>query len=328
MTLIGIDVSKGKLDVAWLRDRETMKVKTRVFSNNKAGIESLLAWLLKQTQASIEEMKIMIEATGIYHEALAYAAFEAGAKVYVTNPAQAKSFASSLGRRSKTDRKDSVMLALFLASRYHHAWQPEPAEIRYLRALLSRLEALDKDSRREQNRLEKAQIQNAAEEVLASIHTVLATLQGERKRLAKEINNHIDRHASLKQDRSLLETIPGIGPVLSVELLAMLRSRDFTSAGQSAAFAGLVPVTHRSGSSVDKPPHLSKTGASRLRAKLYMGAITAIRLNAMIKPQYTRLRSRGKSKMSALGAAMRKLVQIAFGVLKHQTRYNPQVAMK
>lgn len=324
MALIGIDVSKPKLDVTWLRDPETLKIKTRTFRNDREGIQSVLAWLLEQTQAPVADLQIMMEATGIYHEALAYAAYDAGAQVYVANPAQAKDFASSLGRRSKTDRKDSVVLARFLASRRHHVWQPEPEEIRQLRALLGRLEALEKDIRREHNRYEKAAIQGAAHNVLVSIDTVLTALTQERDRLAREIDDHIERNDHLNKDRKLLQSIPGIGRVLSVELLAMLRSRSFTSAGQSAAFVGLVPIMHRSGQSVEKRPRLSKTGASRLRAKLYMGSVAALRCNAMIQQQYARLRARGKSNMSALGAAMRKLVQIAFGVLKHQTSYRPQ----
>lgn len=326
MAHIGIDVSKAKLDVAWLRDSTTLKVKTRVFSNNQKGIKALIAWLLKHTNESIEDIQVMMEATGIYHEALAYALYEAGAQVHVANPAHAKDFAKSLGQRSKTDRKDSITLARFLASRSHRRWQPEAPEVRHLRALLARLNALEKDIRREENRNEKAQFQAVTTTVLSSIQTVLTTLNQERDRLLKEINDHIDGHGDLKQDRQLLQSIPGIGRVLSVELLAMLRSRDFTSAGQCAAFAGLIPIAHESGTSVSKPPRLSKTGAPRLRAKLYMGAVVAIRYNVLIKRQYERLTGRGKSKMAALGAAMRKLVQMAFGVLKHQTSFNPQVA--
>lgn len=326
MAQVGIDVSKNKLDVAWLRDGDGPGVKTRVFANSPSGFKALIAWLIKHTQAPIEDIEIMMEATGIYHEALAYALYDAGAQVYVCNPAHAKNFAKSWGRRSKTDRKDCIMLARFLASRPHKLWRPEPQEVRHLRALLARLEALDKDIQREENRHEKATIQNVTPTVLSSIQTVLAALEQERERLITEINDHIDGHKNLKQDRQLLASIPGIGKVLSVELLAMLRSRDFTNAGQCAAFAGLVPILSDSGESVSKASHLSKTGAARLRARLYMAAIVAKKHNVLIKNQYDRLTSRGKSKMCALGAAMRKLVQIAFGVLKHQTRFNPQVA--
>ncbi|MGQ9426865.1 transposase, partial [Gilvimarinus sp. DZF01] len=220
----------------------------------------------------------------------------------------------------------SVVIARFLADRQHQPWQPEAPEIRHLKAMLVRLHALDTDLQREQNRLEKAEIQNVSARVEESIRGMIQALTEERKRLKREIDDHIDGSPGLKQDRQLLESIPGIGAVLSTELLAMLRSRDFNSAGQSAAFVGLVPIMVQSGTSVDQRPRLSKAGAGRLRSKLYMGAVVAIRRNPLIQQQYERLLARGKAKMSALGAAMRKLVQIAFGVLKHQTAYDPHWA--
>jgi transposase len=114
--------------------------------------------------------------------------------------------------------------------------------------------------------------------------------------------------------------------VVSALMLAVIRSRSFNSASQCAAFLGLVPVQHESGSSVHGPSRLSKAGDAPVRAKRYMAAVVAIQHNPDIKRQYERLLKKGKSKMSALGAAMRKLVHICFGVLKHQTAYQARIA--
>ena len=108
-------------------------------------------------------------------------------------------------------------------------------------------------------------------------------------------------------------------------MVALIRSRDFVSAKECSAFVGLNPIMHESGTSVRARPHLSKMGNAKIRAKLYMAAVVAIQHNPDIKRQYEHLLKNGKSKMSALGAAMRKLVQICFGVIKHQTPYQPQV---
>lgn len=321
---IGIDVSKHKLDVCWLRDPATLKVKTRVFKNGSGSFKELIQWLQTQTRERPEAVQVMMEATGVYHEALAYALHKAGFEVYVANPHRVSEFGKSLGRRSKTDKRDSIVLARFLHSRLHRRWQPEPEEVRHLRALLSRLNALDKDIQREHNRQEKAHIQQVSDQVQASIETVIQALKQERARLEKQVDDHFDHHPGLKSDRDLLRSIPGIGRVLSAELTAMLRSRCFDHAGQPAAFVGLVPVMRESGSSVRGHPSLSKAGAARLRAKIYMGATVAIQHNGRIKAHYERLLARGKTKMSALGAAMRKLVQMAYGVLKHQQAYVPQ----
>ncbi len=108
------------------------------------------------------------------------------------------------------------------------------------------------------------------------------------------INAHIDQYPGLKQDRALLESIPGVGPVISQQMVALLRGRRFVTALQCAAFLGLVPVHHESGSSVRGRSRLSKAGNVQLRAKLYMAAITATCHNPGIKHQYERLLRQGK----------------------------------
>jgi transposase len=324
MVIIGIDVSKAKLDCLWLRDPAGLKVKSKVFANSPCGYQALLAWAVKQTGEPVDEWLCVMEATGIYHEGLAYALHEAGVRVSVVNPAQLRDYAKSLGSRSKTDARDALVIARFGATQQPRLWEPEPPEVRRLKALLARLDAVKQDIQRELNRLEKAQITAISVEVVTSIETVHRQLNEERVRLETLIDEHIDQHPGLKQDRILLESIPGVGPVISQQMVALLRSRAFTSASQCAAFLGLVPVQHESGSSVRGRPHLSKAGNAPLRAKLYMAAIVASRHNPDIRRQYERLLRHGKTKIAALGAAMRKLVQICFGVWKHQTAYLPQ----
>src|SRR5690554_2938564 len=187
-TTFGIDVSKDKLDICWLRDRQTMKIKTKVFPNKENGFAALIQWTRDNSEAKPEDIQVMMEATGIYHEALAYALYEAGFQVFVANPQHVHSFIKSFGKRSKNDHKDSVMLARFLAEREHQPWQPEPSEIRYLKAMLARLHALDTDIQREHNRLEKAEIQKASARVEASIHSMICALEEERNRLKREID--------------------------------------------------------------------------------------------------------------------------------------------
>ncbi|MEN8133613.1 MAG: IS110 family transposase [Pseudomonadota bacterium] len=304
---------------------DTPGVVGRLFSNTPSGYQALLVWMEKHTGESTGELHCVVEVTGIYHEGLAYALHEAGAWVSVVNPAQMRDYAKSLGTRTKTDKKDALVIARFGATQQPRQWQPEPPEIRQLKALIARLEAVKQDTQRELNRLEKAQVTQASAEVLTSIETVHQQLDTERVLLETLINEHIDQHPGLKQDRALLESIPGVGPVISQHMVALLRSRSFDAASQCAAFLGLVPVQHESGSSLRGRSRLSKAGNAQLHAKLYMAAIVAKRHNPDIKIQYERLLRHGKPRMSALCAATRKLVHICFGVLKHQTPYLPQV---
>ena len=244
----------------------------------------------------------------------------------MVNPAQIKFFSQSIGVKVKNDRKDASVIALFGLRNNPPPWKPEPTEYRELRALLNRLNALETDIRREKNRLEKVISSHSSESVTASLERTIDFLEKEKKALQDQIREHIGNHPNLKKDRSLLQSVPGVGPVVSAWMTLLLQNgKRFDSAPKAASYIGLTPTEHRSGSSVMKRPRLSKAGPPVFRAKLYMAAVVAIRHNPDVKDLYERLLKRGKTKMSALGAAMRKLVHICFGVIRHQSKYQAQV---
>jgi transposase len=323
MNVIGIDISKAKLDCAQLDENNKLKVK--VFPNSPVGWAGLVEWSLKNTGLSTGDLHFVMEATGVYHEHLAAYLYGQAAKVSVANPAQVKFYAQSLGVRSKNDKKDSVVLVRYGLNEKPKLWQPEAPEIRDLKAFLARLDSLEKDLQRERNRQEKAETSQAPQAVLSSLIQIIAALDVERRQLEKLIEEHINNHKQLKGNKALLESIPGVGKVIATRMLRVIGSRHFASARQCSAYLGLAPVQHESGSSVKGRTRLSKAGNPVIRSKLYMAAVVATAYNPDIKAQYERLTNKGKSKMSALGAAMRKLVQICFGVIKHQQPYQPQV---
>lgn len=326
MFYLGIDVSKAKLHCCLLLG-DAGKCKSKGVDNSLAGITTLLAWTAKQG-ATPEHLHAVMEATGVYHESTAQTLFDAGVRVSIVNPAQAKDFARGLAVRTKTDGVDGFVLARFGALLKPRAWQPPPPEVRELQALLARREALAQDLRRERNRREKALATVTPERILTSLANTLAFLTGELAQLQQDIDDHIDRHPRLKHNLALLTSIPAVGPQVGSHLLAILHSHAFQSAEQLAAYLGLIPVERQSGTSVLGRARLSKAGPARMRAVLYMAAVVAIRYNPHVKALYERLLARGKSKMSALGAAMRKLVHLCFGVLKHQQPYQPNWTQK
>ncbi len=323
MHVIGVDVSKEKLDFCYLINQQSHKGKFGRFQNSKGGHKNFIQWIKKHLGDEPSMVHLIMEATGIYHQPFAQALFDQGFKVSVVNPARPKKFAEGLGHLHKTDRKDSFVLALFGSRMQPALWQPEPAEVRALKALLSRLEALDADDRRERNRLEKASFDASNPRVIESLNVMIEHIQAEKERLKKDIDDHINQYPQLKKDRRLLQSIPGVGEVVSRLMLSVLHSRQFSKAGQVAAFLGVVPKIQESGMWKGRS-RLSKTGPAKIRAKLYMAAVICKQYNPDIRRQYERLLANGKSKMQALGAAMRKLVQMCFGVLKHQSQYQPQ----
>lgn len=326
MFFIGIDVSKAKLDCSLLLDVASSKRRAKSVTNSKTGIADLLAWCTKQ-QVIIHELHAIMEGTGVYHEQAALVLSDAGVTVSIVNPAQVKDFGRSLGVRTKTDGVDSLVLARYGALLNPRVWTPPSQEARTLQALLARREAIAKDLQREQNRLEKADATDTPALIRQSLVESIAFLEKQLTKLQQEIDDHINKHPDLKADRDLLTSIPAVGPQVGNHMLAVMHNHDFQSAEQLAAYLGLVPIERQSGTSVLGRPRLSKAGPARIRAVLYMAAIVGTQHNPHIKALYQRLQERGKTKMSALGAAMRKLVHLCFGVLKTRQPYQPNYAI-
>jgi transposase len=317
LSILGIDISKLKFDVALLRDNG--KFKHRVFPNTPAGFLQLSAWLEKQ---KVERVHACLEATGTYSEAAATYLSDAGHMVSIINPAAIKAYGQSRLSRTKTDKADASLIAQFCQERRPTQWQPLPVEIRLLQALVRRLDALLEMRQMEANRLE---VTADAVVVTKSLVGHLAFLDDEIARTEQSIRSHIGAHPGLREQRDLLLSIPGIGDTTAAKLLGEIMDvKLYESARQLAAFAGLVPRLHESGSSVRRKARLSKTGAPRLRKALYFPAIVAMRHNPPIRVMSERLKERGKCPMQIIGAAMRKLVHLAYGVLKSGKPFDPE----
>lgn len=324
----GIDVSKDKLDLCWLRNISAKKPKNKVFENSFKSIDHLSTWIKKVTKLYPKDICITLESTGVYHESLIYFLHNEGFNIFLANPGKAKKYADSIGLKHKTDKLDSYMLAKFGYDQKDilKLWKPDPVEIRELKALLSRLGALEKDRQREKNRLEASEFNNVSGRVIQSLKDIIKTLENEISNLNKDIDDHIDKYPHLKEKNKLLKSIVGVGDVIAREMTYILSAKHFKNAKEVAAYLGLIPKIRESGKQRGKVT-LSKAGSSRIRAKLYMAAVSASTYNKDINAQKQRLLANGKTKMQALGAAMRKLVQICFGVVKNGTEYKPQVVV-
>lgn len=323
MFYLGIDVAKSKLDCYLLLAETSGKGKAKVVPNSADGLADLLAWLTKN-HVHYDQLHAVMEATGVYHELAAYRLHEAGIAVSIANPAQVKYFGKSLAVRTKTDGVDSLVLARYAATLKPELWIPPTAQARALQGLLARREAIEQDLLREKNRQEKALSTQTSPLIHQSLVASIAFLSAQKAQLQQQINDHIDHDSALKNDFDLLQSIPSIGPQSGANMLAVMHTHHFNSAEQLAAYLGLVPIEKQSGSSVLGRPRLSKNGPARLRGVVYMAAMVGIKHNPHIKALYERLLQKGKSKMSALGAAMRKLVHLCFGVLKTQKKYQAE----
>jgi transposase len=317
--ILGVDVSKDKVDVVLFDGKQAMG--SGLFANTEAGFKKLSKWL---NNKGAGQVWVCLEATGRYGERLAEYFFEAGHQVSMVNPARIKKYAESQLRRNKNDQIDAVVIADFCRTQEPPRWTPPTPQKRDLQEMSRRLEALIEQRTRETNRLKSGQ---DCEVVLESLHDSLTFLDEQISKLERRIREHIDRHPDLKEKFDLLKSITGIGDKTASKLMAELPDVNrFDDVGQVVAYAGLSPQQHTSGSSVHKKSRLTKIGKQTLKTAMYFPALSAIRFNPIVKAMAKRLEGRNKDKMVIVGAAMRKLLQIVYGVLKSGKPFDPNYA--
>lgn len=310
---LGIDISKDSFHVELSVNH---KLRHRRLANRQEGFAELWVWLAKHKAPAVHAC---LEATGPYSEALALFLHEHGVTVSLVNPAQIKAFGQSELLRNKDDRPDAGLIRRFCEKQQPAAWTPAPPHFRELQALTRHLDNLLETRQQQLNRLETA----TTKAVVQSLRKLVRHVEAEIKRTEQQIKDHIDRHPELKQQCQLLESIPGIGKRTATKLLAEIENiSQYRSARQVAAYAGLTPRNNRSGT-IRGQTRLSKTGNARVRKALFLPAMVAKRHNPVVRSFCQRLAQHGKNKMQLVGAAMRKLIHIAFGVLKSGKVFDP-----
>ena len=315
MDVLGIDLAKLTFDVTLLTTSGAQHYHS--FPNTPEGFTQLQAWL---THHGVTQVHACMEATNIYWEALATWLHAQGHIVSVVNPARIKGYAQAIMQRNKTDKLDSAIIAAFCATHHPAAWQPLTEAQRRLRALVRHRDDLLQTHLQQQNRLRDT----TDSLVVASLKVVLETLASQLEAVERAIKEHVQAHAELRDNLALLTTIVGIGTVTAVKLLAEFAEvEQYESAKAAAADVGVTPSHFESGTSVRRRPRMSKMGKVGLRAALYWPAITAMQRCPGCRAYAERLAARGKAKKVVIGAVMRKLVHIIYGVLKHRTPYDP-----
>ena len=317
---VGIDVSKDSLDVVLVNgNRQAHKV----FSNHAVGHQHLENWLAGQRAG---RSHACLEATGQYGEAVAEFLYQRGHAVSVVNPARIKRYGESKLHRNKTDKADAALIAEFCQKENPSLWEPLPAEVKHLRALVRRLADLQTAYQQERNRTLSGE-KDAW--VLEDLQMHLSFLQEHIQAARLAIQQHIEQHPLLSSQQELLVSIPGIGKLTAARLLAEIGDISaFEDAPQLAAYAGLNPKGSRSGTSVHKKTRISKEGRAFLRSILWMSAVVSLKHNPVIMEFCQRLEERRLPKMAIVVAAMRKLLHLVFGVLKNQRPFDPDYGKK
>ncbi|OWK35273.1 IS110 family transposase [Fimbriiglobus ruber] len=316
---VGIDVSKKTLDACLLTPDG--KARDHAFANDPDGHAALVAWV--DGHASGADVHYGMESTGGYEDALATHLHAAARRVSVINPVRVKYAGVVRGRGNKTDKADARLIAGYVRDHRPPAWVPPTPAVRELQALVRRRDDVRALAAQEKTRLDSPLLTPAARK---SVARVIKLLGKEADAMQAAADALIAATPEMAADRVLLASIPGVGDQTASTVLAELPPvAHIPSAQAAAAYAGLAPREHRSGTSVRT--RLSKTGNARLRKALYLPTLTAIRFNPLLKRFYDRLVAAGKAKMQAVGACMRKLVMICYGVLKNRAPFDPAWSM-
>lgn len=306
---VGIDVAKRTIDVAI---RPTGETKT--WENREEELSLLAAHLV-----SLAPSLIVLEATGGYEMNIVSLLASAGLPVVVVNPRQVRDFARACGVLAKTDAIDAAIIA-----RFAEAVRPEVRPLKDEEAL--RLSALVARRRQlvEMLTAEKSRLNAATRWTKQDITRHIAWLETSLNEVDREMKDLITGSPLWREKETILRSVPGVGPVISCTLLAELPELGALTGKEIAALVGVAPFNRDSG--IFRGKRTIWGGRAHVRAVLYMGALTAIRFNPLIKSFYQRLRHAGKKFKVAITACMRKLLVILNSMLKHRTPWREVIA--
>lgn len=314
MDVLGIDISKADFHACLLQGERSS---TRSFPNSIVGYRQLWRWLKNRKAV---EVHACMEATGAYWLGLATDLLKRKVRVSVTNPAQIKSFARAQLRRTKTDKVDARIIADFCRKLSPGPWVPLAPEVLEIRALLSYRDQLIDDRLRARQLTATVTgahifaVQN--EQRIADLGTMI-------KAVDAQLQGLISKTPKLEDAARRLQTIPGVGWLTAAVFIAHLPMDRLRNSRAAAAYAGLTPCFRNSGTSVHGRPRLSKIGNAKLRRGMYMAALAAMRGDSPLALFGKRLKDAGKCGKVATAAVMRKLVTVAYAVLKSGQTYNP-----
>lgn len=307
----GIDVSKSQLDCALLQQNQQFL--SAQFPNAAGGHAALLTWLKQHAKDSL----VVVEATGGYEAAMVAKLATNGLRVAVVNPRQVRDFAKATGVLAKTDAIDARVLAQFGRAIQPQVRAPKAEELAELEAVLTRRRQLVEMITAETHRRSTV----ASRVIAKQIDQHLKWLKKQVDQADTDLGNKIKTSALMQRKLNVLTSVPGVGRVTAVSLIAQLPELGTLNERQLSALVGVCPFNRDSGTLRGRRTIWG--GRARVRAALYMAALVAARHNPLLKAFYQRLLAGGKAKKVALVAVMHKLLLILNAMIKRDQMWEP-----
>lgn len=323
--LIGVDVSKGKVDCALIND-ELDALSEKEVQNTNRKLEAYFKSILKQLIISPEELLVCCENTGIYSNPLKRTCHKLGINLWVEHAVKIKR--ASTDMRGKTDRKDALRIAEY-ACRYRDRavmYQPESQPVTSLQHQVKIRETLTEKRVAIENQLREASSHDKElfKALQAGYKGVLNSIKTAIKKAEAKIRELAEQDEAVNTNRMLLKSIPGIGEQTALQFIIRTNNfKSFSSAKHMACYAGVVPFANESGTIIRRP-RVSKIANRNLKQLLHLAAMAAIRSKGELKDYYSRKVAEGKNKMSVINAIRNKLVHRMFAVIDRQTPYMTQ----
>jgi len=322
---IGIDVAKSTLQVFIPKNEIDIEV-----SNTQDGLKKLYAKLKKRYKESIDNIVFIYESTGSYSTILEHFCQLKQIKCFKVGAYQSSSFSKVIKNRSKTDKLDARMLSQMhiLAKESDIKIPSRDIEVHKIRSLIKYYQSLVKEERRKSNYLEAAQFNLEDSYVIKKVKRKIRQLQKEKIEVIEKIMDIIQTNPLYLEAYNHIISIKGIGQKSAIILLYLFLHYPKASRQQLTALCGLDPIQKSSGTSVKHKERISKQGLSLIRDILYMPTMVAVRYNDEMKMIYERLVARGKPKMVAQMATMRKIILLAHSLYKNKQYYDPKRYLK
>ncbi len=318
VTWIGLDIAKDTIDVGFFQDDIPTHFKIK---NSLKGFQNLV-------KNCPPDSKFVMEATGIYYLKCARYLDSLGAFVSVENPLKIKRFSEMSLRRTKTDKKDALLIARYAENSRPHCWrQPSEEQLKSqeIQSVIKQYTSVILRMKNEIHAFSNSGLDNKL--IIKSLTKTIAEVTKSKVKLEKELYRLIQ--ASFPEELRLITSIPAIGINTACLIIGKIGDgSSFERSGQLASYFGITPVESYSGTSINKKGVISRMGSPRIRASLYMCGVSALRCNPMVVAMNARMSKNGKHIMKIIIAAMNKLVRQVFGVLKSGKEFDPNFYVK
>ena len=301
----------------------------KVFKNNDSGVKLLVDWVNKLTDYEVP-VRYVMEATGVYHQKFAYYLVDNGCEISIVLPNKISNYIRTLELKTITDKTCSQAIAQFGLERKLDKWAKPKSIYKELQQLTRERDQIVQERSVIKNQIHAEKTESEPnQKSLERMQARIRFLNSQEKEIKADITDIVNKDSDLKQVINNITTIPGVGELTAVIVLAETNGFELIrNKSQLSSYAGLDVKEKQSGTSVKGKPRISKKGNRNLRKSMHLPSLTAVKWDENFKNIYARLISKNGIKMKALVAVQRKILELIYILFKNETVYDKEYITK